>query len=161
RQDAHLRTSDLACNSLGDEIVHLAKQRIVDSIGCAFGAVDSDPVNAIGSYLDTLAPGPSTVFFSRRMVGPDLAAFINATMVRYLDYNDGYFALEPAHSSDNIPAILAVAQAEGLGGRDVIVSMAIAYEMQMRFRPSTPESLWCRFYLRGIRLGAAVPSHAR
>jgi 2-methylcitrate dehydratase len=45
-----------------------------------------------------------------------------------------YFALEPGHSSDNIAACLAVAQAEGLGGRDVILAMVIAYEIQMRLQ---------------------------
>ena len=44
---------------------------------------------------------------------PDWAAFANGCLVRYLDYNDTYLSKEPAHPSDNIPALAAVAEAEG------------------------------------------------
>lgn len=127
-------TATLNYNDLDEETLHVAKQRIVDSLCCALGAVNSEPVEAIRSYASTLAAGPSRIFFSPLRVAPDTAALLNATMVRFLDYNDGYFALEPGHSSDNIPACLAVAQAEGLGGRDVILAMVIAYEIQMRLQ---------------------------
>jgi len=53
-------------------------------------------------------------------------------MVRYLDFNDTYLSLEPAHPSDNIPAAVAAAQAAGLGGRDAILGLVIGYEVQCR-----------------------------
>ena len=42
---------------------------------------------------------------------PELATFANGSLVRYYDFNDTYLAQEPAHPSDNIPAVLAVAHA--------------------------------------------------
>lgn len=119
---------------LDEEVVHIAKQRVLDSIGCALGAINSPPAQSIRAYLHTLPEGEATLLFENRKVAPDAAAFLNATMVRFLDFNDGYFALEPGHSSDNIPALLAVAEAEGLGGREVILAMVIAYEVQMRLQ---------------------------
>ena len=130
---AHYVTS-ISYDHLGDRIVQVAKQRIVDSLGCSLGAVESSPVKAIRSYVDHCPDGPSTVFFSKRKVAPEIAAFINGTMVRFLDFNDGYFALEPGHPSDNISACLAVAQAEGLSGRDLLLAIVIAYEIQMRLQ---------------------------
>lgn len=124
----------LQYDDLDREVIHVAKQRIVDSMGCALGGMDSAPANSIRSYASTLPEGASTIFFSRRKVAPDVAAFLNATMVRYLDYNDGYFSLEPGHPSDNISACLAIADAENLSGQDVILSMVIAYELQMRLQ---------------------------
>lgn len=124
----------LGYDDLGDDVIHAARQRVIDTIGCALGAVGSEPVSAILSYAETLAPGPATILFGGQKVAPETAAFANATMVRFLDFNDGYFSLEPGHSSDNIPACIAVAQAEGLGGKDVILAMVIAYEIQMRLQ---------------------------
>ena len=39
-------------------------------------------------------------------------------MTRYLDYNDTYLSLEPAHPSDNIPAAWAVGQVCGANPKD-------------------------------------------
>src|SRR6185436_3078068 len=64
---------------------------------------------------------------------PDWAAFANGCLVRYLDYNDTYLSKEPAHPSDNIPAALAVAEATGASGHELIVAIALAYEVQCRF----------------------------
>jgi 2-methylcitrate dehydratase len=127
-------TIALGYHDLPDSVIHVTRQRVVDSIGCALGAIDSEPVRSIRSYLATLPAGASNLLFDRMKVTPEAAAFLNATMVRFLDYNDGYFSLEPGHSSDNIPACLAVAQAEGLHAKDLIVAIVIAYEVQMRLQ---------------------------
>ncbi|HLK16916.1 MAG TPA: MmgE/PrpD family protein, partial [Fimbriimonadaceae bacterium] len=50
----------------------------------------------------------------------------------YLDYNDTYLSKEPAHPSDNLAAILAVADAFDLGGQDAILGAVIAYEVQCK-----------------------------
>jgi 2-methylcitrate dehydratase len=67
-----------------------------------------------------------------------VAAFVNGTMVRYFDFNDGYIGDEPGHEpghpSDNIAACLAVAEAEGRSGKELITAIVLAYEIQMRFQ---------------------------
>jgi 2-methylcitrate dehydratase len=124
----------LSYDDLPEDVVHVARQRVVDTIGCALGAIDSEPVRAIRSYIATLPPGPSAILFDQRKVSPEAATFLNATMVRFLDFNDGYFSREPGHSSDNIPACLAIVQAENLNGKDLILAIVIAYETQMRLQ---------------------------
>ncbi|MFQ5737122.1 MAG: MmgE/PrpD family protein, partial [Thermodesulfobacteriota bacterium] len=61
---------------------------------------------------------------------PEMAAFANGVLVRYLDFNDTYLSREPAHPSDNIPAALAAAMAAGRSGRELIAAVAAAYEVQ-------------------------------
>src|SRR6266511_6492230 len=51
---------------------------------------------------------------------------------RVIDYNDTYLSKEPAHPSDNIPAALAMAEAENADGRELVVAIALAYEVQCR-----------------------------
>src|SRR5207247_869658 len=63
---------------------------------------------------------------------PDWAAFANGCGIRYFDFNDTYLSKEPAHPSDNISAALAIAEALGASGRELITAIALAYEVQCR-----------------------------
>src|SRR5213078_2812162 len=60
------------------------------------------------------------------------ATFVNGLLIRYLDYNDTYLSLEPAHPSDNLAAVLAVGDLVGAGGPDMITAAVLAYEVQCR-----------------------------
>jgi len=53
--------------------------------------------------------------------------------VRYFDLNDAYRTLDASHPSDNLPGLMAVAEARGLSGRDLILASFISYEIQCRF----------------------------
>ena len=60
------------------------------------------------------------------------ATFVNGLLIRYLDYNDTYLSLEPAHPSDNLAAVLAVGEAVRASGPEMIVAAVLAYEIQCR-----------------------------
>ncbi|MHC4610176.1 MAG: MmgE/PrpD family protein, partial [Planctomycetota bacterium] len=115
------------------ETIHEVKRRVIDSIGTALGAYNAAPARiaraVAESVYDTRA---ATVWGTTHSSRPELATFANGAMVRYLDFNDTYLNKEPAHPSDNIPAVVAVAQAAGLGGREAILGTVIAYEIQCR-----------------------------
>jgi 2-methylcitrate dehydratase len=74
----------------------------------------------------------STLFGTRKKTTPDLAAFVNGIMVRYFDYNDTYLSKEPAHPSDNIGPCFSVAESEHATGKDLLLSITLAYEIQCR-----------------------------
>jgi 2-methylcitrate dehydratase len=63
---------------------------------------------------------------------PDLAAFANGVMIRYLDFNDGYISLGAGHPSDTIAPLLSAAEMTGSSGRDLIVCTVLAYEVFCR-----------------------------
>jgi 2-methylcitrate dehydratase MmgE/PrpD-like protein len=44
-------------------------------------------------------PAARRIFGGRHRSMPDIAAFVNGTMVRYLDYNDGYMMDRDPHTS--------------------------------------------------------------
>lgn len=120
--------------SLPSPVMHEVKRRVLDSIGVAIAGIDGEPSRiAREQACDVCVPnGGATVWGTRHRTAPALAAFTNGTQARYLDYNDTYLSLEPAHPSDNIPACLAVGEAEGLSGRRAITAIAAAYEIQCR-----------------------------
>ncbi|MGW4591115.1 MmgE/PrpD family protein [Amycolatopsis thermoflava] len=126
--------ASLQFSDLGEHAIHTVRQRLVDTLGCGLGAFHAEPGRAARRLARALPPGPSTVLGATDTTTADVAAFVNGTMVRHLDFNDGYLGLEPGHPSDNIPACLAVAEAEGRSGRDLVTAIALAYEVQVRLQ---------------------------
>ena len=124
----------LKYEDLPDKTIHEVKRRVIDSIAACLGAYRAHPsCVARAKAMAVNDPPPSaTIWGTPHHTSPDLAAFANGTMVRYLDYNDTYLSLEPAHPSDNIPAAVAVAQTAGKTGKDMILATVIGYEIQCR-----------------------------
>src|SRR6266498_4008473 len=123
----------LKFDDLPAPVVHEVKRRVIDSFGCALGAWEAEPCGIARRVASRFSAerGAALLGMTHR-APPDWAAFANGCLVRYLDYNDTYLSKEPAHPSDNIPAALAIAEAENADGRDLIVAIALAYEVQCR-----------------------------
>src|SRR6476646_9229848 len=123
----------LTFKDLPETVVHEVKRRVLDSIGCALGAWNAPPCRFARQLAQrvTIARG-ATLWGTGHKTLPELATFANGGLVRYFDFNDTYLAKEPAHPSDNIPAVLAVAESMGASGKRVIQAIALAYEVQCR-----------------------------
>jgi 2-methylcitrate dehydratase len=123
----------LRYTQLPTPVIHEVKRRLLDSLGCAFGAWTSAPCRiARQTAVSVKSPSGATVWGTAHRTLPDLASFANGALVRYLDFNDTYLSKEPAHPSDNVAAILAVGEMVGATGKQVIEAMALAYEIQCR-----------------------------
>src|SRR5690349_617733 len=84
------------------------KLRILDALGCAFGALDAEPIAAIRRWVDDLDGCPRCTLVGGGRTAPDRATFFNGALVRYLDFNDAYLAPgETCHPSDNLSTVLA------------------------------------------------------
>lgn len=117
---------------LSESVVHETKRRLVDSLGCLIGAVDSEPAT-IARRLAALSTG-SLAATAAGLATPttvEMATFANTVMVRYLDFNDTYFGPRGGggHPSDVIPTALALAQARQLSGADVVLLTVLGYEV--------------------------------
>jgi 2-methylcitrate dehydratase len=116
-----------------ENVIHETKKRIIDSLGCGIGAFNEGPVKISRKVAEAARDlQGSTLFGTRKRTTPDLAAFVNGIMVRYFDYNDTYLSKEPAHPSDNIGPCFSVAESEHVTGKDLLLSIILAYEIQCR-----------------------------
>src|SRR5690606_14392887 len=124
---------------LSETAIHQAKIRILDSLGCAIGALDGEPIGIIRQQIHEFGgEGLSTLIGGGR-TAPDRAALYNSALVRYLDYNDSYLAKkETCHPSDNIGSILAAAEYADRNGEDLLTAIAIAYQVQCRLSDVAP-----------------------
>ncbi len=120
-------------NDLPTDVIHEVKRRILDSLGCALGAFSSKPARISRRITKRfIANKGSTVLGSSIKTTPDFGTYATGILFRYLDYNDTYLSKEPAHPSDNIAAAFAVAESEQSGLKEMIVAIALAYEIQCR-----------------------------
>src|SRR5216684_5675445 len=124
----------LKYSDIPENIVHESKKRIIDALGCGIGAFNAEPVRFSRKIAERAKVNDGSILLgTRRTTTPDMAAFVNGIMVRYFDYNDTYLSREPAHPSDNLGACLSVASSEGANGKDLLLSVALAFEIQCRF----------------------------
>lgn len=126
-------TAGLHYEALPPETVHEVKRRLLDTLGCAMGAYRSEPAAIARTLAQTVTSTmPATVIGTAHKSSPEMAAFSNGVHFRYLDYNDTYLSKEPAHPSDNLAAVLAIAEPFGANGREIITAIVLAYEIQCR-----------------------------
>ncbi|NOT03128.1 MAG: bifunctional 2-methylcitrate dehydratase/aconitate hydratase [Anaerolineales bacterium] len=96
-------TSDLAYET--------ARYCLMDALGCAMLALNfPECTKLLGPIVDgTIVPNGARVPGTDYILDPVTAAFNLGSMIRWLDYNDTWLAAEWGHPSDNLGAILMVA----------------------------------------------------
>ncbi len=110
---------------------------LMDTLACGFQALKYPACTKLmgpvvpGATLTNGARVPGTAY----ELDPITAAFNIGAMIRWLDFNDTWLAAEWGHPSDNLGAILAVADYLSRSGkrvavRDVLAGMIKAHEIQ-------------------------------
>jgi 2-methylcitrate dehydratase len=119
--------------ALPASVVHQTKRTLIDTIGCALGGFHSEPARIARQLARGVSSATTSTLLGTAIAStPDLVAFANGATIRYLDFNDSYFAPGGGHPSDMIGALLAVADAYQCTGRRLLGAVAIAYEVFCR-----------------------------
>lgn len=125
-------SSSLTFRDLPPDTVHQAKRLLVDTIGCAIGALDSPPDGIARELAKRSGVDRGVPVIGGGQTSVEWATFVDGTLMRYLDYND--FCQAPhsktgGHPTDTFAAGLAVsAMAEG-SGRDLILAAVLGWEI--------------------------------
>jgi 2-methylcitrate dehydratase len=115
------------------------KNHTLDAIGCALGALNGPPVQALHAQLDEFGGKPLASLIGGGKTAPDLAAYYNCALERYLDFMDSFVAKnETCHPADNVMAVLAAAEYAGASGATFLTALAIAYQVQCRLSEVAP-----------------------
>ncbi len=127
-------TSELAAET--------ARLCLLDTLGCGLEALEYPACTKLlgPTVPGTIVPNGARVPGTSFVLDPVQAAFSIGSMIRWLDFNDTWLAAEWGHPSDNLGAILAVADwisrknvATGqppLRMHDVLTAMIKAHEIQ-------------------------------
>jgi 2-methylcitrate dehydratase len=124
---SHLQFADLPA-----AVVHEVKRRFIDSFATAAGAMDADAYAIAKRCAERVSSQPGASLLGGGRSSIEWAAFVNGLLIRYLDYNDTYLSLEPAHPSDNVAVVVSAGEAVNANGQEIIVATVLAYEIQCR-----------------------------
>src|SRR5215472_18150143 len=124
---------------LSEDAKQQLKIRILDALGCAFGAIEGPPIKMLQAQLEDFGGKPLVTLIGGGKTAPDRAALYNSALVRYLDFNDSYLAKnETCHPSDNLGAVLAACEYADRTGVEFLTTLAIAYQVQCRLSDAAP-----------------------
>src|SRR5882762_1451456 len=124
------------------EAFETARYCLMDTLGCGLLALRYPAcARLLGPIvLGTVVPNGSRVPGTRLELDPVTAAFNIGTLIRWLDFNDTWLAAEWGHPSDNLGALLAVADFISRRNvaekkpvytvRDLLTAMIQAHEIQ-------------------------------
>jgi len=126
-----------------NEAMETARYDWMDTIGCGLLALNYP---ACTKMLGPIVPGATMQDTGARVPGtsyeldPVRAAWNLGAMIRWLDYNDTWLAAEWGHPSDNLGAIMSLADylsrqrmaagEDSLSMKDVLIAMIKAHEVQ-------------------------------
>jgi 2-methylcitrate dehydratase len=116
------------------DVVEMIGNRVIDNAAVAAASVARHPIRtARAQALGHPSTKGASIFGlpSDTLVSPEWAAWANGTAVRELDFHDTFLAADYSHPGDNIPPILAVAQAKGCDGAALVRGLAAGYEIQV------------------------------
>jgi 2-methylcitrate dehydratase len=151
---ARLRYEDL-----DRETIHAVKVRVIDTLGALIGGFFGDPCRSARDVAARMRQSEgATVIGTRMTTAPDIAAFVNGTTARYVEMNDVYHwpGSSGGHPSDVLMPVLGVAEQARASGRDLILAIALAYEIYLRMSDAvrTPGFDCANFACMGSALGA-------
>jgi 2-methylcitrate dehydratase len=130
---------DAHFDQLSDDARKQLKLRVLDSLGCALGALAAEPIAAIREHTHELGGARLAALIGGGRSAPDRAAFLNGALVRYLDFNDSFLSKgETCHPSDNLAPVLAAAEYAHADGRTLLTALAVAYQVQIRLSEQAP-----------------------
>jgi 2-methylcitrate dehydratase len=130
---AALATDDVAVDA---DVAEMIGNRVIDNAAVAAASIARGPIRSARAQALGHAAGRNrgAALFglpAETRVSPEWAAWANGVAVRELDYHDTFLAADYSHPGDNIPPVLAVAQAMGKDGAALVRALATGYEVQV------------------------------
>lgn len=119
-------------------VLERTREILIDSIAVTAAGMRAPELAALTErQIAAGAPGRAWVIGSGRTTNPLDAALLNGTAGAWLDFDEGNTLANGHPGVQVIPAALAVAQERGIGGRELIATIALAYEAVARIGMAT------------------------
>jgi 2-methylcitrate dehydratase PrpD len=166
RPSASERVADFALElgyaDIPDSVVAAAKLHILDTLGCGLAADALDVGTAGRATATPVVVGGATVIGLREHASPVDAALANGMLCHALDFDDTHGRSICHIGVVAVPALLALAEAQGSSGRDLVAAFVVASELIARLgAAAAPEYMVRGFHptsacgVFGATLGAA------
>jgi 2-methylcitrate dehydratase len=131
--------AEVTFDSISEKSKSALKRAVLDSLACAIAALGGEPATMLRRQFAEYGGSETCTLIGGGKTSPDQAALLNSVLVRYVDVLDTYMSSGGlCHPSDNFGAILAAAEMSDSSGKEFLLGLAIAYEVQCRFTEVVP-----------------------
>ena len=148
-------------SNLPSDLVELSKKHILDAFGLSLAGQRAETGPIVRRYLAELgaARGPATVLGTALTAPPRFAAFANGVAIHADDYDDTQLAVAKdrvygllTHPSVTaLPAAMAMAEAGGRSGRDMLLAYHLGVEVETKLaEASRPRAYEDGFHSTGL-----------
>src|SRR4029453_15502108 len=143
-------------------VVRRTEDLLLDWIGSALAGKGARPGGTIENFAGQMGPadGVSEILISRRFTSPLFAAMVNAAASHFAEQDDVHNGAVFHPGAVVFPPALAVAQARGLSGRDLLTASIAGYEVGIRVGEFLGRSHYKGFHQTGpagvFQAGAAT-----
>lgn len=126
--------SSLELEAIPAPVVRRCEDLMLDWFGSALAGKGMRPIEILETFAVAMGPqtGPSEVLISRRTTSPVFAAMINAASSHVAEQDDVHNGSVFHPAAVVFPPVLAVAQAIGASGRELIAASVVGYEVGIR-----------------------------
>ncbi len=150
----------LALADLGPELVASLKRYLLDALGCGLHGTTMPWSRLVGDWVVDQGGRPETTLWRRGFRGPAANVSLGlGVMIHAFDFDD-YHQAKIHPGAPVIPAALAMGEALGASGREVLAALAAGYETMIRVSLATgpDSSRLCGWHLTGTTgtFGAAA-----
>jgi 2-methylcitrate dehydratase PrpD len=125
--------------------VETAKNRIIDVLGCAIGGVNA-PGNAalLNLIRDWGGKKESTIFIHGGKAPAQNVAMLNTIMARSYDFEVMSYVIDDKaipshHAATLVPTALALSEARGVNGKELLTAMLVGDDMAARVQAASAE----------------------
>ena len=141
----------LQFDSIPEAVVRRAEDLLLDWFGSALAGKGGRPVQTIASFARQMGPadGPSEILISRSSSTPLFAAMVNAASSHFAEQDDVHNGSVFHPAAVVFPAALAVAQALGSSGRELLEASVAGYEVGIRIGEFLGRSHYRIFHTTG------------
>jgi 2-methylcitrate dehydratase PrpD len=168
--------AELRIEAIPPSVLERAEDLLLDWFGSALAGKGARPVETLARFAESMGPadGPSEVLIHRRGSSPLVAAMANAASSHFAEQDDVHNGSVFHPAAVVFPPALAVAQAFGRSGAELLSAAVAGYEVGIRVGEFLGRSHYRIFHTTGtagtlaaaaavgqlLRLGPAQMAHA-
>jgi len=152
----------LQYDDIPQPVVRRAEDLFLDWFGSALAGKGARAVEAIAAFAQEMGPadGAAEILINRRRSTPLFAAMVNAAASHFAEQDDVHNGSVFHPATVVFPAALAIAQAQGCSGRELLTASVVGYEVGIRVGEFLGRSHYRIFHTTGtagtIAAAAAV-----
>jgi 2-methylcitrate dehydratase PrpD len=144
----------LAAGPLADDVARVARHSLLDWLAVAHAGWHAEVVSLLRAQVQEDGGHAKATLIDGTRVSTPQAALVNGTASHVLDYDDAHLQSRVHPSVPLWSAILAHAEARGLGGAAALAAYAVGVELQSRVALLMGEAHYARGWHNTATLGA-------